>query len=51
MIPNIIHFIYGLKEDFGGIPFSLVHYLAIKSACEVNRPEQINFYFRYEPKG
>lgn len=51
MIPKIIHFIYGLAEDFGKIPFSLVHYIAIKSAYEVNRPEQINFYFRHEPKG
>jgi hypothetical protein len=51
VIPKIIHFIYGLKEDFGGIPFSLVHYIAIKSAYEVNRPEQMNFFFQYEPEG
>jgi hypothetical protein len=51
MIPNVIHFIYGLKEDFGGKPFSLVHYLAIRSASEVNQPEAIYFYCKYEPSG
>ena len=51
MIPKIIHFIYGLKEDFGEMPFSLVHYIAIKSAYEINKPDQINFYFRYQPTG
>ena len=51
MIPNIFHFCYGLARDFGGKPFSLVHYLAVKSAYEVNKPEEINFYYTYEPAG
>jgi len=51
MIPNVIHFIFGLKEDFGQQPFSLVHYLAIKSAYECNRPDIIKFYYKYEPRG
>ena len=51
MIPNIFHFCYGLAEDFGGKPFSLVHFLAVKSALEVNRPDEIFFYYKYEPKG
>lgn len=51
MIPNIIHFIYGFKEDFGGKPFSLVHYIAIKSAYEINRPDKIFFYYKYLPSG
>jgi len=38
MIPNIFHFCYGFTKDFGGKPFSLVHYLALKSAYEINRP-------------
>lgn len=33
------------------MPFSLVHYLAIKSAYEVNRPEKMVFYFKYLPSG
>jgi hypothetical protein len=51
MIPNIIHFIFGLAPDFGGKPFSLVHYLAVKSAYIVNQPESINLYYQYEPQG
>lgn len=51
MIPNIFHFCYGLSEDFGGKPYSLVHYLAVKSAFEVNKPEKIFFYYSYEPQG
>jgi hypothetical protein len=35
-IPNVFHFAFGFQSDFGGKPFGLVHYLAIKSACEVN---------------
>lgn len=51
MIPNKFHFIFGLTEDFGGKPFSLIHYLAIKSAYDLNNPEEINFYYKYEPTG
>ncbi len=51
MIPNIFHFCFGLSEDFGGKKFSLVHYLAIKSAREVNLPENIFLYYKYEPSG
>jgi hypothetical protein len=50
MIPNIVHFVYGLGKDFGGIPFCLPHFLAIKSAFEVNRPEKIFMHCKYEPK-
>ncbi len=51
MIPNIFHFCYGLSEDFGGKPFSLVHYLAVKSALEVNKPLEVFFYYSFEPEG
>lgn len=51
MIPNIFHFIFGMSPDFGGKPFSLVHYLAIKSAKEVNKPDCIYFHYEYEPTG
>ena len=49
MIPNIFHFIFGLKEDFGGKPFNLSHYIAIKSAIEINQPTKVYFYCTYEP--
>jgi len=51
MIPNVIHFFFGFAPDFGGKPFSLVHYLAVKSAYIVNQPDSINFYCQYEPQG
>lgn len=51
MIPNIVHFCYGFAEDFGGKPFSLVHYLAVKSVYETNRPDRIFFYYKFEPQG
>lgn len=51
MIPNILHFVFGMAPDFGGKPFSLVHYLSVKSAVELNRPEAAFFYYQYEPQG
>jgi hypothetical protein len=51
MIPGIFHFIFGMSPDFGGKPFSLVHYLAIRSAIDVNQPKTVFFHYQYEPKG
>lgn len=51
MIPNIFHFCYGLSPDFGGKPYSLVHYLAVRSAYETNKPDGIYFYYSFEPEG
>jgi mannosyltransferase OCH1-like enzyme len=48
-IPNIIHFVYGLKEQ--NEEFDLYKYIAIKSAYDVNKPEKIFFYYYYEPYG
>lgn len=49
MIPNIFHFIFGLKEQTE--EFHIVYYLALKSCLNVHQPEKINFYFKYEPYG
>jgi hypothetical protein len=51
VIPNKVHFIFGLREDFGGKPFSFVHHLAVKSAWTCNQPAQILFHFKHEPQG
>jgi hypothetical protein len=51
VIPNIFHFVFGMAEDFGGRPFSLSHYLAVKSAMDVNAPDTIFFHYAYEPTG
>ncbi|HEY0737768.1 MAG TPA: DUF6065 family protein [Herpetosiphonaceae bacterium] len=49
-IPNVFHFIF-FRPDNPEIPFSLVHYLAIKSAFEVNHPDVINLYYSHEGSG
>lgn len=51
MVPNIFHFIFGMAPDFGGKPFSLAHYLSVKSAVELNQPEAAIFHYQYEPEG
>lgn len=50
-IPNIIHFIFGLEKNFGDKPFSFAHYIAIKSAYIINKPDKIFIYYNYMPKG
>jgi len=51
MIPNIFHFVFGMKPDFGGKPFNIVHYLAVRSAAELNRPDKVILHYQYEPEG
>jgi hypothetical protein len=51
MIPNILHFVFGMAADFGGKPFSLVHYLSVKSAVELNKPIAAYFHYQFEPEG
>src|SRR5258705_2209237 len=51
MLPNILHFVFGMSPDFGGKPFSLVHYLSVKSAVELNKPTAAILHYQYEPQG
>lgn len=51
LIPNEFHFIFGLSPDFGGRPFSLVHYVAIAACQQVNKPTRINMFYEYLPQG
>ena len=51
MIPRILHYCFGMSRDFGGRPWSLVHYVCLKSAVDRLRPVRVNFYCQYEPKG
>ena len=48
-IPNIFHFVFGLREQF--TPFHLVFYLCLESCLQVNNPEALYFYYHYEPFG
>ena len=51
MIPNILHFVFGMAEDFGGKPFSFAHYLSVKSAVALNKPDAAYFHYQFEPEG
>lgn len=51
MIPRHIYFTFGLTPDFDNKPFSLVHYLAIRSAKEVNPDYDITLHYYHEPSG
>jgi len=49
MIPDTIHFVFGMKKNFGELRFNYIHYLAVASAWKVHRPNEIIFHYRYEP--
>ena len=49
VIPNQFLFVYGLKKQEE--PFHLVHYLALESCLRVNKPDNIYFFYHYEPYG
>ena len=49
MIPNIVHFNYGLVEQ--NEDFLFVYYVAVLSCKVVNNPDKIYMYYHYEPKG
>ncbi len=48
-IPKIFHFVYGLQPQTE--PFHLVHYLALASCLEVNRPERVLLHLHHRPWG
>ena len=49
MIPNIVHFNYGLSEQDDD--FLFVYYIAVLSCYIINKPNKIYFHYHYEPKG
>lgn len=48
---NNIHYVFGLMSDFGGKPWSYIHYLSVKSAAVINPYHQIHFWYEFEPNG
>lgn len=48
-IPNIIHYIYGLKKQTEEFPF--IYYISILSNKIINNPYVIFFHYQYEPYG
>ena len=45
MIPNIIHFVFGLKEQKE--EFLFCYYISILSSKLVNNPEKIYFHYHF----
>lgn len=54
-IPNIIHYIYGLKEpnekNKNIDDFNFVYFISIYSNYVINKPQVIFFHYQYEPTG
>lgn len=52
-IPNIIHYIYGLKEpnNTTSTDFNFVYFISIYSNYVINKPKVIFFHYQYEPTG
>jgi hypothetical protein len=50
-IPKVLHYTFGMAQDFGGKPWSLVHYACLKSAIERIKPHNVFFYCEFEPTG
>lgn len=48
-IPNIFHFVFGLKPQLE--PFHLLYYICLESCRRINRPEKIYFHCLHEPHG
>ena len=48
-IPNIFHFVFGLKKQKE--PFHLVYYLCLESCIRVNKPDKVYLYYHYMPYG
>jgi hypothetical protein len=48
-IPNIFHFVFGLREQTE--EFHLMYYLCLVSCLEVNRPDAVHFHYHHEPHG
>ena len=50
VVPRVVHFVFGLSPDFGGKPFNLMHQIAIRSAIDRIKPEEIFFHCRHIPE-
>ncbi len=50
-IPKILHYCFGLAEDFGGKPWSLASHVCVASAVARIRPDEVRFYYEFEPTG
>lgn len=51
IVPNVLHYVFGLSSDFGGKPFGFLQFLAATSAIHVLKPTTIYLHHLYEPTG
>lgn len=45
----LIHFIFGIKRNFGGKPFAFFHYISILSAYRQHKHSKIFLHYVYKP--
>ncbi|KAM0787013.1 hypothetical protein ACM66B_006281 [Microbotryomycetes sp. NB124-2] len=51
LVPPYVHYVFGLSEDFGGKPFSFIHYVCLMSALVKLKPLKIYMHHVHEPTG
>lgn len=51
MIPKTLHYCFGMAPGGGGKPWSLIHYVCLRSAVERIKPTDVFFYCEKEPSG
>ena len=49
MIPNVFHFVFGLRKQTE--PFHLMYYLCLASCLDVNQADEVHFHYHHEPWG
>lgn len=49
VVPNVVHFIFGLDPTFGHIKFGLIHYLALVGTALHIRPDEIRWHYKFLP--
>ncbi|KAK9810331.1 hypothetical protein WJX72_008833 [[Myrmecia] bisecta] len=50
-IPKIVHFVFGMREDFGGSPWNFIHYMTVVSAHKRMKPDAMYVHYVYLPSG
>lgn len=49
-VPKIVHYIFGLDQDFGGKEFGFIHFVSIYLTFKIIKPDEIFFHYRYLPQ-
>lgn len=50
-IPKVLIYCFGMAADFGGKPWSLGHYVCVRSAIDRIKPDRVLFFYEHEPSG